>query len=316
MAATAKPLLVVGAGVIGLTTAIRLAEEGLPVRVLADEPPSRTTSAAAGAMWETCLTDHPDLDRWSRVCFQRLLAQAPDPAAGIRVVRGVEATRDRIETPDWARRLPDHTEIDPATLPPGFLSGWGFTTALIDMPVYLSYLTGLLERHRITIERAHVTDLADLTGEAPVVLNCTGFRAAQLVGDPSVEPLRGQLVAVRNPGITEFFCEHTDDPTAVVYLLPHGDTLIIGGSGEKGYERPAPDPRITREMLDRGIALFPRIAGAEVLGERVGFRPYRSPVRVERDGRVIHNYGHGGAGVTLSWGSAEDVCRMAVELLG
>ncbi|BCJ42332.1 putative D-amino-acid oxidase [Actinoplanes ianthinogenes] len=316
MAANQQPLLVIGAGVIGLTTALRLAEAGLPVRVLADEPPARTTSAAAGAMWEPYLTEHPDMDRWSRVTYERLLAEADDPRTGVRVVRGVEATRDRIDVPDWARELPEHTEVDPGTLPPGFATGWGFTTALIDMPVYLARLAERLERHGVRIERAHVTDVTSLTGTAPVVVNCTGHRAAQLLGDEAVEPIRGQLVAVRNPGITEFFCEHTDDPTAVIYLLPHGDTLILGGSAEKGYERPEPDPRITREILQRAVALFPALAGAEVLGERVGFRPYRAPVRVEAEGRVIHNYGHGGAGVTLSWGSAGDVVAMAWEIIG
>ena len=37
-----------------------------------------------------------------------------------------------------------------------------------------------------------------------------------------------------------------------------------------------------------------------------------SEVRVEREGHVVHCYGHGGAGVTLSWGCADEV----VELLG
>jgi D-amino-acid oxidase len=56
-----------------------------------------------------------------------------------------------------------------------------------------------------------------------------------------------------------------------------------------------------------------------VLAERVGLRPFRrSGVRLERDqlrdGRtVIHNYGHGGAGFTLSWGCAREVLDIAVS---
>jgi len=320
MAAHRNDVLVLGAGIIGLTTAIRLAEHGAPVRIMTDEPSARTTSAAAGAMWEACLVDHPETDRWSRVSHRRLLAEAADPASGIRVVSGVEATRSPIEVPDWARELPGFTEVDPGTLPPGFVCGWGFTTPLIDMPAYLAFLNDRLDRLGIRTERGHVDDLAEVTGEAAVVVNCTGHRARHLVGDDTVEPLRGQLVVIRNPGITEFFCEHTDDPAAVVYLLPHGDTIVLGGTAEKGDARPAADERVTREILERAVALFPALAGAEILDQRVGFRPYRAPIRVEHQpiagGHVIHNYGHGGAGVTLSWGTADDVCAMTLDLLG
>lgn len=59
------------------------------------------------------------------------------------------------------------------------------------------------------------------------------------------------------------------------------------------------------------------ITKPDVLGERVGIRPFRhSGARVERaqlrDGRVlIHDYGHGGSGFTLSWGCAEAVAAIA-----
>ena len=51
---------------------------------------------------------------------------------------------------------------------------------------------------------------------------------------------------------------------------------------------------------------------ARVITERVGLRPCRPEVRLEAEtlpgGRVLwHNYGHGGAGVTLSWGCAREL---------
>jgi hypothetical protein len=49
--------------------------------------------------------------------------------------------------------------------------------------------------------------------------------------------------------------------------------------------------------------------GARVIDHRVGLRPPRPHVWVERekvyDSEVIHNYGHGGAGITLSWDCRE-----------
>ncbi|WP_435742097.1 DNA polymerase Y family protein, partial [Nocardioides sp. SYSU DS0663] len=52
---------------------------------------------------------------------------------------------------------------------------------------------------------------------------------------------------------------------------------------------------------------IPPPAPARVLRTKVGLRPARPSVRLERQGRVVHCYGHGGAGVTLSWGCAEEV---------
>ncbi|WP_189336761.1 NAD(P)/FAD-dependent oxidoreductase [Actinoplanes ianthinogenes] len=318
MAAEQTPVLVVGAGIIGLTSAVRLAEQGVPVRIVADLPPARTTSAVAGALWEPYLVEHPDQDRWGRVAYRRFVAEATDPATGVRIVSGVDAIRDPRPVPDWARAMPDFAEIDPAGLPDGFVGGWRFSTALIDMPVYLGFLTDRLAALGVPVEHAHVDDLAEAAGTAPVVVNCTGHRAGTLTGDDVVQPVRGQIVVVRNPGITEFFTG-TGDSGTMTYLLPHGDRLLVGGSAEKGADRPEPDERLGREILARAVAMFPELAGAQVLGQRVGFRPYRTPIRVEHEelggGHVIHNYGHGGAGVTLSWGSAEDVAGLVRELL-
>jgi D-amino-acid oxidase len=50
------------------------------------------------------------------------------------------------------------------------------------------------------------------------------------------------------------------------------------------------------------------------VGHRVGLRPVRPAVRLEREGRVIHCYGQGGAGVTLSWGCAEEVRELVAQL--
>ena len=64
-------------------------------------------------------------------------------------------------------------------------------------------------------------------------------------------------------------------------------------------------------MLHRACALVPELEGARVVRHKVGLRPARPEVRLERVGEVIHCYGHGGAGVTLSWGCADDVVGLA-----
>ena len=55
---------------------------------------------------------------------------------------------------------------------------------------------------------------------------------------------------------------------------------------------------------------MPELRGARVLRHKVGLRPVRPAVRLERVGDVVHCYGHGGAGVTMSWGVADEVVTL------
>jgi D-amino-acid oxidase len=104
------------------------------------------------------------------------------------------------------------------------------------------------------------------------------------------------------------------------FLIPHGATLVLGGTAEPDDERGDPDQATTRAIVARCARLDPRLADAQILAERVGFRPERPEVRVAAeqrgDARVWHNYGHGGAGVTLSWGCAEEITAGVLASLG
>jgi D-amino-acid oxidase len=82
-----------------------------------------------------------------------------------------------------------------------------------------------------------------------------------------------------------------------------------------------PVPAVAARILRDCAAIEPRVNGARVLGHRVGLRPFRPQVRLEAEppGRgplVVHNYGHGGAGVTLSWGCAREAAGLAARALG
>ncbi len=104
---------------------------------------------------------------------------------------------------------------------------------------------------------------------------------------------------------------------ASTYILPQPGGLILGGTAEEDDWSLTPDPRTAAAIVARCAAVRPEIAGARVLQHRVGLRPARDTVRLEREvlpggGTVVHNYGHGGAGVTVAWGCA----RRAAGLVG
>ncbi|MGH3210877.1 MAG: FAD-dependent oxidoreductase [Trebonia sp.] len=303
--------VVVGAGVVGLTTAISLAEAGLATRIVTAAPPAATTSAAAGAIWGPVRCGPPErCYAWARTGLEVLTALVGEPAAGVHQLSGREVSAAPATPPRWTGLLPDLRVLGPADLPAGFVAGWHYTAPAVNMPAYLEYLLRRYAALGGSVAAETVTSLASVA--APVVVNCTGIGARDLVPDDSLVPVRGQIVVVENPGVTEFYLDHGSDGADYVYLFPHGDLVILGGTAYEGASDLAPRPEVAARIMRDCAAAVPALRGARVVAERVGLRPVRPSVRLEAEalpgGRVLwHNYGHGGAGVTLSWGCAAEL---------
>jgi D-amino-acid oxidase len=308
-------ILVIGAGVSGLTTAVCLAEAGLAVRILSQHPPLRTTSAAAGASWGPYLVEDERVLRWSTQTRLKLQELAADPASGIRLVHGLDVSEELVDAPPWALDVPDFRMCRPeevGRLPRKYTCGWRYTIPLVDMPVYLQYLTDRLKHLGVELEVGVISSFTHLIGLAGILVNCTGLGAQKLVPDRGVFPTRGQVVVLENPGVEEFFQDNvrSGDPT---YILPHGSRVVLGGCATRGAEDPQPSGR-TRAIIERCSVIEPALARARFIESRVGLRPSRYEIRtecVDLEGTpLIHNYGHGGGGVTLSWGCAQEVHRL------
>ncbi|MFI9759378.1 FAD-dependent oxidoreductase [Streptomyces sp. NPDC051963] len=303
-------VIVVGGGVIGLTTAVVLAERGRRVRVWTRDPVERTTSAVAGALWWPYRIEPVALARrWALRSLDVYEELAARPGAtGVRMVEGVLGETDPDDA--WvADRLPG---LRPATDREYRGTGLWARLPLIDMAVHLRWLRERFLDAGGAIEVRTVSGFAEV--EAPVVVNCTGMGARELVPDASVRPVRGQLVVVENPGIRTWLVS-TDAAGAMAYFFPQPGRLLLGGTADEDDFSTEPDPAVAAAIVRRCAALRPEIAGARVLDHRVGLRPTRNAVRLERellpDGRLlVHNYGHGGAGVTVSWGCASEAARL------
>ena len=157
--------------------------------------------------------------------------------------------------------------------------------------------------------------LADELATCDVVINCTGLGSRALLDDHDLAAVRGQVIVLTNPGLTSWWLNDTA-PTELTYVVPRLETVVVGGTAERGQDDLIPDPATATAILSRAMRLVPALAEATVVGHRVGLRPARSEIRLEREemsaGPVVHCYGHGGAGVTLSWGCAGEV----VDLVG
>ena len=162
--------------------------------------------------------------------------------------------------------------------------------------------------------------LADVAPLARVVVNATGLAARELADDPSVHPARGQLVLVSNPGLHTSVRDE-DNPRGLTYIHPRSVDVVLGGSYEPGATDCTPSASVGREIVERCTALVPELRGARVIDQLVGLRPARhGGVRLELDPvglpggvRLIHDYGHGGAGVTLAWGCADEVVNLVAR---
>ncbi|WP_329222598.1 FAD-binding oxidoreductase [Streptomyces sp. NBC_01485] len=309
-------VIVVGGGVIGLTTAVVLAERGLRVRVWTRDPVERTTSAVAGALWWPYHIEPKVTARaWALRSLEvyEKLAERPE-ATGVRLVHGVLGETDPADVESWtAGRL---TGLRRATAHEyGAGTGVRARLPLIDMSTYLPWLRERLLRAGGTVEERTVTDLAE--ADAPVVVNCTGLGARELAADPSVRPVRGQLVVVENPGVDTWLGSTAPDGT-MAHFFPQPGRLLLGGTAQDDDWSLEPDPTVAEAIVRRCAALRPEIAGARILEHRVGLRPARDAVRLERaelpDGRVVvHHYGHGGAGVTVAWGCADEAAELVLS---
>jgi D-amino-acid oxidase len=296
----AQRVVVVGAGVVGLTCAVRLLEAGHRVDVVARDLPLETTSAVAAAIWYPYRAlPQARVTAWSGTSYGAFAAiAADDPASGVRMAVGTEVLPPGRPDPWWAAAVP-HLERT-RDVPAGWAEGWRLTVPVIEMPVYLDWLARRVREAGGTITRMNLGALPDHAG--PVV-NCSGLGARLLGADHTVVPVRGQVVHVEQVGLDRWWL----DSAGPTYVVPRSHDIVVGGTDGEGEWSRTPSAEVAADILRRAARLVPALAGARVLRHRVGLRPVRPAVRVERVGDVVHCYGHGGAGVTLSWGVADEV---------
>ena len=306
-----KQVTVIGAGVVGLTTAVMLQERGTNTRIVSRHLPRQTTSAAAGAIWYPYLTDDPRLETWLTETYVELLDLADRKVGGVQKRELWEWFPDPTPDPFWAHIPERFSRLSPTDMLPDRSDGWKFTNVVIDSVPYLEWLT-----HRFTAAGGELSieaidQVSSMTG---TVINCSGVAARHVAADPTTYPIRGQVIRVRNPGIEHALLD-AHGPDGVAYVFPRATDCILGGTTDPHEWDLAGDDRVTEQIIDRCAKLDQRIRGAEILDVQVGLRPARPTVRIEREdspnGTTIHNYGHAGSGYTISWATA----REAIALL-
>ena len=307
---------VIGCGVIGLTTAIVAQDAGYRVTIYADRPPTETTSTKAAASFKPVdvaytETTHRMLQlAWHD--FARIGADAPQ-ASGVRLHLHWDASSEPFDPPPYLEVMQDVRVEERPSIPGGYAFAYAYQTFLIDTTVFLPWLVrrftagGGQIAIRPTFES--LDELARLSHG--VVFNCTGLGARELCADPAVAPIKGQIVLL--------------DPTPDMdwsikadgfYVYPRAHDTVLGGTAEWNREDETVEHGAADAILRANRRILPYLKPEHVRRTYAGLRPYRhGSVRLELDSKfstpIVHNYGHGGAGFTLCWGSA----RLAVDLI-
>ena len=323
---------IVGAGVSGFTCGVVFAQGGHRTTIFAREIGQQTTSAVAAALWFPYDVEPADKAiPWALETFRTLTDLARDPSSGVSMIELRQFSRtEEIEIPDWAvplgaRRLSAvatalcrradgsyDKRLDTARRLQNFRSGFSLRVALYYTTIDLDYLANrFLKANGQTTENVCFEKLEDVDPKYDLVINCAGIGARELVNDTNLEPHRGQVAIV--PRIKDLPCAVVCDDSPLMYAIPRRNDCVFGGTNDLSDDLAVDSATTARIVAECSQTL--EIERPNVLTERVGLRPFRkSGVRIERarlhDGRtVVHNYGHGGAGFTLSWGCAAEVLQ-------
>ncbi|MEC7712429.1 MAG: FAD-dependent oxidoreductase [Candidatus Thermoplasmatota archaeon] len=309
-----KSVLVIGGGVNGLSTGICLLEDGWDVTIYSEEFSPNTTSDVAAALWYPFLSAPVEKTNvWGSRTYDILKLLATEKGAGIDMTQTFEYFRSSQPDPVWKSTV-DNFERITEDLPSDYVECFSFMTQVIEMPLYLEWLMNRYNLLGGKLEKRRVNDFSEVPEKFQLVVNCTGLSSGELCNDPEVYPVRGQIIRIK-PKLNQM---HLDQQIPTLsYIVPRSNDMILGGVAQEGNWSLEPTQEDRNFILEKCSKIIPDLKNAEIIEDIVGLRPGRAEVRLEKEqisGKVIiHNYGHGGSGVTLSWGCAEEVVELANE---
>ncbi|XP_045159215.2 D-aspartate oxidase-like isoform X2 [Mercenaria mercenaria] len=326
-------ICVVGAGVIGLSSALRIIElhPEAEVVVIADKFSPGTTSDVSGGFWEPHLlgdTPQEKIRKWSSKTFEHMSWLANTDCAkytGTCMVSGYQMSSDpNTEAPFWKDQVKNFRVLsqDEMKQYEDMKFGFFYTTVKLESQMYLQWLMKRVQRLGGRLKKQRINTFEELAdGNYAVIINCTGVGARQLANDSSVQPVRGQVIRVQAPWIKQFSIFIGKDELS--YILPSSNYVVLGGVEHHGDWNTEVSTSDKKLIWDNCTKYLPSLTEAVIDSDCVGLRPARPSVRLEIEhidvkGKimpVIHNYGHGGAGVTLHWGCAEEVSHLITDLL-
>ncbi|MCC6426818.1 MAG: FAD-binding oxidoreductase [Phycisphaerales bacterium] len=325
-------IAIIGAGVVGLTTALELRARQTPVAIYAPRSGRSPASRIAPALFTPySMPDGDRFERWTTRSLAKLteLAWEHGDHSGIHIGELREYFYKPAAHYPWLDRVLAIRPL-PGT-PSPCIAATTSTRPHMDMLRYMPWLEARASESGVEFVDRRVESFDDLFALGhKTIINCAGLGARELAQDPLLKPMHGQVIHIPNDIGLEYSL-HDDAPGGLVaYIFRFRDRLVLGGTFDSGREDDRTDPPALDGIIDRCRNLL-RIDGhprwrdlAQIrIRSLAGVRPTRGMgdvyehTRVERidlpGGRaIVQNYGHGRAGASLSWGTAAEAADQAL----
>ncbi|KAJ3664513.1 hypothetical protein Zmor_000073 [Zophobas morio] len=329
-------IAVIGGGVIGLPAALAIQKEfGSKAKVIifADKLSPHTTGDVAAGLWTPYILQNTPQEKvlqWAKATQDYILelwkrGEAKDAGISLQVMVNLSDQKE-FKIPEWAKITLGYSEIPAEEVKSyndkyakRFTGGFTFVSFIWEASKFLPYLQKKFVENGGEVRVKNVQNFEEVA-QFDVIVNCTGLNSRFLVPDLLVRPVRGQIARVHAPW--QFHCFMTDEEHGH-YIIPNQECVILGGTHQEGDFSTAISEQDKKFIFDGCVKYIPALKHAPVLKHQAGLRPGRDQVRLELERRniggkevkIVHNYGHGGSGVTLSIGCAEEAAQLVKEAL-
>jgi len=305
-----QQIAIIGAGISGLSTAYTLVNAGYNITVFAKEFSPNLVSNKAAAFWFPYHVRNDvrakDWCKFSYSFFEQLIANI---ATGISMVEIIKAVKPNVQDEDnWLNYMPENSySIVPQNkLPNGYAKAYLAKVPLIETQLFLPWLMQELQLLQTNFIQQNIEDIQSIATKFDVVINCTALGAKQLCNDATLVAVRGQVLLYEPDLINQIFIDN-QTPS---YMVPRKDATIVGGTYEEGVDSNSVNENDLKIIQAKAEEILPAIQHKKIIGSWAGVRPFRQTVRLEKEDNIIHNYGHGGSGYTLSFGCANEVLHI------
>jgi D-amino-acid oxidase len=304
-----KEVTVVGCGISGLSCALLLAKAGHQVSIVAKDMPPHTTSDRAAAFWSPYYAEGKRVTRWAKESYFEYERLAAMQGSGVSLTTLHRFRRKNfVEADSWRAALPEGKlrVMEKEELPAGYDEGFEVAVPLIETQIFLPWLMNEFRRAGGQLKQQEIFSMHELNANVSAVIVCVGLGAKQLLNDENMMAVKGQIVVLDAHLPIPILL----DESLPTYIVQRQDGCIAGGTREENVYTETTEESTLEEIITRASAFYPVLKTARRITQWAGLRPYRSEVRLEKQGNILYNYGHGGSGFTLAWGCAKEIVEM------